>query len=67
MCIKIQIKVGIFQDESIFNLIYVTEKNLRFIPIFVSEPIRIIPNQSEKRFVSRLMKNGKKSMRPNPI
>ena len=39
----------------------------RFIPIFVSEPIRIIPNQSEKRFISRLMKNGQKSIRLNPI
>ena len=39
----------------------------RFIPISVSEPMRIIPNESEKRFVSRLMKNGKKSIRPNPI
>ena len=28
----------------------------RFIPISVSEPMRIIPNQSEKRFLSRLMK-----------
>ena len=39
----------------------------RFIPISVSEPMRIIPNQSEKRFVTRLKKNGKKSIRPNPI
>ena len=29
--------------------------------------MRIIPNQSEKRFVSRLVKNGKKSIRPNPM
>ena len=34
---------------------------------FKSEPMRIIPNQSEKRFVSRLMKNGQKSIRLNPI
>ena len=27
MCIKIQIKVCIFLDESILNLIYVIEKN----------------------------------------
>ena len=27
----------------------------------------IIPNQSEKRFITRLMKNGKKSIRLNPI
>ena len=39
----------------------------RFIPISVSKPMRIIPNQSEKRFVTRLMKNGKKSIRPHPI
>ena len=39
----------------------------RFIPIFVSESMRIIPNQSEKRFVSCLMKNGQKSIRLNPI
>ena len=29
--------------------------------------MRIIPNQSEKRFVSRLIKNGKKSIQTNPI
>ena len=29
--------------------------------------MRIIPNQSEKHFVSRLMKNGQKSIRLNPI
>ena len=29
--------------------------------------MRIIPNQSEKRIVSRLMKNGQKSIRLNPI
>ena len=29
--------------------------------------MQIILNQSEKRFVSRLMKNGKKLIRPNPI
>ena len=38
----------------------------RFIPISVSEPMRIIPNQSEKRFVSRFIKNGQKSIRLNP-
>ena len=41
-------------------------KLFRCIPISVSEPIRIIPNQSEKRFVSRLMKNVQKSIRLNP-
>ena len=29
--------------------------------------MEIIPKQSEKLFVSRLMKKGKKSTRPNPI
>ena len=29
--------------------------------------MQIIPNESEKRFVTRLMKNAKKSIRPNPI
>ena len=29
--------------------------------------MRIIPNQSEKRFISRLMKNGQKSIRLNLI
>ena len=36
-------------------------------PISVSEPIGIIPNQPEKHFVIRLMKNGQKSIRPDPI
>ena len=40
---------------------------LLFIPITVSEPMQIILNQSEKRFVSRLMKNGQKSIRLNLI
>ena len=39
----------------------------RFIPISVCEPMRIIPNQSKIRFVSRLMRNGQKSIRLNPI
>ena len=39
----------------------------RFIPISVSEPMGIFPNESEKLFVSRLMKNGQTSMRLNPI
>ena len=38
-----------------------------FIPISVSEPMRIIPNQSEKLFVSCLMKNSQKSIRLNSI
>ena len=40
---------------------------LQLIPISVSEPMRIIPKQSEKRFVYRLIKNGKRSIRPNPL
>ena len=39
----------------------------RFIPISVSEPMRIFPKQSKKRFVSRLMKNGQKLIRFDPI
>ena len=31
MCIKIQIKVCILYDESILNLIYVTEKNFHYL------------------------------------
>ena len=38
----------------------------RFIPKSVSEPVRIILNQSEKCFVSRFMKIGQKSIRMNP-
>ena len=38
----------------------------RFIPISVSESMRIIPKTFEKRFVTRLMKNDKKSIRMNP-
>ena len=37
------------------------------VPVSVSEPMRIILNQSEKSFVSRLTKNGKKSIRTSPI
>ena len=36
----------------------------RFIPISVSELMEIIPNQSEKRFVSRLMKK-RSQINPN--
>ena len=38
----------------------------RFIPIYVSKLMGIIPNQSEKRFVSRLIKNDQKSIRLDP-
>ena len=55
-------------DESIGLKFIPSQSELfRFIPISVSEPVRIIPNQSEKRFVSRLMKNGQKPIRLNPI
>ena len=50
---------------------------LKFIPsqselfwiilISVSERMRIIPKQSEKRFLFRLIKNCQKSIRTNPI
>ena len=39
----------------------------RFIPISVSNPMWIIPNQSEECLVSRLMKKGPKSIQLNPI
>ena len=39
----------------------------RFIPISVSEPMWIIASQSKKRFVSRLMINGQKSILLYPI
>ena len=39
----------------------------RFIPISVSEPMRTILNQSDKHFVSRLIKIGQKLIRLNPI
>ena len=55
-------------DESIGLKFIPSQSELfRFIPISVSKPMWIIPNQSEKRFVSRLMKNGQKSIRLNPI
>ena len=37
----------------------------RAIPEFVSEPFRVIPNETKKLFVSRLMKNGQKTIRLN--
>ena len=57
-----------FPGESIrFKFILSQSELFRFIPISVSEAMWIIPNQSEKRFVSRLMKNGQKPIRLNPI
>ena len=51
-----------FPGESIeLKFIPSPTKLFPFIPISVSDPMRIIPNQSDKRFVSRLMKNGHKS------
>ena len=54
-------------DSAIKYRIGIHSESIRTIPISVSEPMRITLNQSEKRFVFRLMKNGKKSIRPNPI
>ena len=57
-----------FPGESIGLKFIPSQSELtRFIPISLSEPMRIIPNQSEKRFVSRLIRNGKKSIRLNTI
>ena len=35
---------------------------IRTIPISIFEPMRTITNQFEKRFLTRLMKNGRKSI-----
>ena len=57
-----------YPGESIgLKFIPIQSELFRFIPVSVSEPMRIIPNQSEKRFISRLMENGQKSIRLNPI
>ena len=57
-----------YPDESIGLKFIPSQPELfRFIPISVSKPKRIIPNQSEKRFISGLMKNGQKSIRLKPI
>ena len=62
------IRINRFPAESIGLKFISTQSELfRFIPLSVSESLRIIPIQSEKRFVSRLMKNGQKSFRLNPI
>ena len=55
------------EEKDTIELIPSQSELFRCIPISVSETMLIIPNQSEKRFVSRLMKNSKKSIRPNPI
>ena len=49
----------IFPDENIGLKFIPSQSELfRYIPISVSEPMLIIPNHSEKRFVSRLMKKA---------
>ena len=57
-----------FPGESI-GLKFISSQSelFRFIPISVFKPMRIIPNQYEKRFVFCLMKNDQKSIRLNPI
>ena len=51
---------NIFPGESIrFKFIPSQSELFRFIPISISEPMRIIANQSEKCFVSHLMKKVK--------
>ena len=63
-----KITFRVFPGESMGQEFIPSQSELfRFIPISVSEPIRIIPDQSEKRFVSRLMKYGKKPNLLNPI
>ena len=52
---------------SIYLVSYRVSIWFRAIPESVSEPFRVIPNQSEKPFLSRLMENGQKSIRLNPI
>ena len=42
-------------------------ERIRAIPKCVSKPFEIIPNQSDKRFLSHLMKIGQKSIRVYPI
>ena len=50
-----------------FKFIPSESELFRDIPESVSEPFRVITNQSKKRFVSRVMKNSWKSNRLNPI
>ena len=57
-----------FKLKKIFLKFIPSQSELfRFIPISVSEPMRIIPSQSKKCFVSRFMKKGEKSIRLNLI
>ena len=58
--------MALSSGESIgFKFIPNESELFRAIPESVSEPFRVIRNQSEKRFLSRLMKNGLKSIRLN--
>ena len=50
-----------------FKFIQSLSELFRFIPISVSEPMRIIPYLFEKPFVFCLMENGQKSIRLNPM
>ena len=62
------VAIIIYPGESIGQEFISSQSELfRFIPISVSEPICIIQNQSEKRFIARLMKNGKNSVQPHLI
>ena len=57
-----------FPDESIGLKFIPGESELIIAtPESVSEPFRVIPNQSEKCFVSHSIENGKKSIRHNEI
>ena len=47
--------------------IEIQSKRISTIPSHSGVCFRIIPNQSEKRFIFRLMKNSQKSNRLNPI
>ena len=66
ICNKSDLQVNNDDDQSnpgeSIGLKYILSQSelSQFIPISVSEQIRIIPNQSEKCFVSCLMKNGQK-------
>ena len=62
------VSTNVYPGESIGLKFIPSQSELfRFIPISVSEPMRIILNQSEKRFVSGLIKNGQKTIRLNPF
>ena len=56
-----------FNESFVLKFNPIESELFRDIPESVFEAFRIIPNQSEKHFVSRLIKNGRKSIRLNPI